>query len=78
MDEKRKIFKLNTEYWYTERIVYLVGGAFVFVSVLLGMTLDSRWLYFSLFVGFMFMNFAVTGYCPMAILANKLGARRKQ
>ncbi len=78
MDEKRKVFKLNTEYWYTERIVYLVGGAFVFVSVLLGIILDSRWLYFSLFVGFMFMNFAITGYCPMAILVDKLRARRKQ
>ncbi len=58
-------------------MVYLVGGLFVAITTLLGMFVHENWHYATLFVGVMFMNFALTGYCPMAIILEKIGIKRK-
>ncbi len=76
-EEKKKTYRLCIGYWHIPRIVYLIGGVFVFGSVLLALFIDERWLYFTLFVGFMFVSFAITGYCPMALMLDKLGFKRK-
>ncbi len=71
-----KLYRLNRESWYIERLVYLLGGLFVFVSAILSLIVDFKFLYFTIFVGGMFMNFALTGWCPMAIALQKLGFKR--
>ena len=71
------MYKLDTRKWTIERAVYMIGGIFVFGSALLALTFDIRWVYFTLFVGLMLVNFALTGYCPMAIFLDKLGVGRK-
>lgn len=73
----KKIYRIDTKYWYIERLIYLIGGMFIFGSALLGLLVDLRFIYFTVFVGFMFVNFALTGYCPMAVILNKLGVKRK-
>ncbi|MCK4635843.1 MAG: DUF2892 domain-containing protein [Candidatus Moranbacteria bacterium] len=75
--KKKKTYRIKTDYWYIERLVYFVGGLFVFVSALLGFLADERFIYFTIFVGFMFVNFSLTGYCPMAIIFDRIGVKRK-
>ena len=75
--KNQKIYRIETGHWYNERMVYLVGGLFVFGSAVLGLWVDLRFIYFTVFVGAMFVNFALTGYCPMAIILDKLGVKRK-
>lgn len=76
-EEKKKPYRLCVGYWHIPRLVYFIGGLFIFGSALLALFIDERWLYFTLFVGFMFMSFAMTGYCPMALIMDKLGLRRE-
>ncbi|MCK9378929.1 MAG: DUF2892 domain-containing protein [Candidatus Moranbacteria bacterium] len=73
----KKNYKQNTDSWYLERAAFLVAGILIFVSALLVLAGFSRWIYFLLFVGVMLINFAFSGYCPMAILLSKLGVKEK-
>ncbi len=75
--QQPKHYRLCVGYWHIPRAVYLIGGIFVFGSALLALFIDQRWLYFTLFVGFMLMSFAFTGYCPVALFLDKLGLRRE-
>ncbi len=70
-------YRIATDRWYIQRTVYLVGGLFVALGTALGLWVHPHWHYFVLFVGVMFMNFALSGYCPMAILLDKLGIPRR-
>jgi len=68
------IYKAKTDSWYVERITSFLAGFFVFVSVILGLYTGNKYFfYFTAFVGFMLMFFAVTGLCPSSILLHKLG-----
>lgn len=60
-----------------ERIVFLMAGIFVSVGVVLGIMVSEWFLYFALLVGVMQIIFSLTGYCPMAILLNKLNIKEK-
>ena len=51
----------------------LIGGLFVLASVLLGMFVDQRFLWFTLFVGANLVQSAFTGWCPMMTLLRKAG-----
>lgn len=75
--KEKTCYRIATDHWYNERLVYLVGGSFVLGSTLLGIFVNPGWHYFGGFVGFMLMSFALTGYCPMAIIMDKLGAKRQ-
>ncbi len=75
--KKEKIYRLNVKYWNIPRVMYLIGGLFVFASSLLALLVSVYWIFFTMFVGLMFVNFAITGYCPTAILADKIGIKRK-
>ena len=51
-----------------EPMLRLIAGAFVAVSVLLGMFVHPNFLWFTLFVGLNLMQSAVTRWCPMMSL----------
>ena len=72
-----KIYKQDTSRWYLERLIFLVGGLFVLASSLLALTVNENFLYFTLFVGSVMTLFALSGYCPMAVVLNKLGVKEK-
>lgn len=72
-----KIYRLDTSKWNVERSVFLVAGIFVAVSVLLGMIIHAGFFWFTLFVGSMLVFFALTGYCPMAILIDRILNKKK-
>lgn len=77
MQSEKKCYRLDMSHWTIQRAVYLVGGSFVAISSILALLVNEKWLYFTLFVGVMFINFALTGYCPMAIILDKLGVKRQ-
>ena len=49
----------------------LIAGVFVFASVLLGMYVDGRFLWFTLFVGANLFQSGITGWCPMMTILRK-------
>lgn len=73
----KKIYKQDTNNWYLERIVFLVAGIFTIFSLGIVFLGYYRFIYFTFFVGLMLINFAVTGYCPMAIILDKLKVKSK-
>jgi hypothetical protein len=48
-----------------ERTLRLIAGLFVTLSVLLGATVDARFLWFTAFVGVNLMQSSLTNWCPM-------------
>lgn len=56
-----------------EAMLRLIAGAFVLASVLLGMFVDTRFLWFTLFVGANLFQSGFTGWCPMMTILRKLG-----
>jgi hypothetical protein len=56
-----------------EAMLRLIAGAFVAASVLLGMYVDRRFLWLTLFVGANLFQSAFTGWCPMMAILRRLG-----
>lgn len=71
------IFRLDTSKWYIVRVVFVLAGTLVLTSV--GLTLVTGtvwWLALAGLVGVMQLIFAFTGYCPAAIVLDKVGIAR--
>ncbi len=77
MSTKNSIYKLDTTTWTVERVIFLVAGLFITVSLGLAFFFNSYFVYFTFFVGLMLINFALSGYCPMAILIGKIKQSRR-
>ena len=58
-----------------EQSLRMIAGAFVAASVLLGIYVDSRFLWFTLFVGLNLFQSAFTQWCPMMTILRKAGIR---
>lgn len=64
----------------TERIVRIVAGAFVLLSLGLGVPgsplfVNQNFLWFTAFVGANLFQSGITGFCPPSFLLKKLGVR---
>lgn len=55
-----------------EAMLRLIAGAFVMASVLLGMYVDTRFFWFTLFVGANLFQSALTGWCPMMTILKRV------
>jgi Protein of unknown function (DUF2892) len=53
----------------------LIAGAFVVLSVLLGMYVHPGFLWFTAFVGANLFQSAFTNWCPMMTILRKAGLR---
>lgn len=58
-----------------ERALRLIAGAFVALSVLLGIYVNANFLWFTLFVGVNLFQSAFTNWCPMMVILRKAGLR---
>lgn len=58
-----------------EAMLRLIAGLLVMASVLLGMYVDARFLWFTLFVGANLFQSGFTGWCPMMAILKKAGVR---
>jgi Protein of unknown function (DUF2892) len=56
-----------------ERALRLIAGAFVVLSVLLGIYVHASFLWFTVFVGLNLFQSAFTNWCPMMVLLRKSG-----
>ncbi|MFN7917934.1 MAG: DUF2892 domain-containing protein [Vicinamibacterales bacterium] len=58
-----------------DNYIHVIGGSFVAASVLLGIYVDERFFWFTLFVGLNLAQSGITGWCPMASILKGLGVR---
>ncbi len=58
-----------------DRMVLAFAGTVVLVSLLLSQFHHPAWLWLTAFVGANLLQSAFTGFCPLAIVLKKLGAR---
>jgi hypothetical protein len=56
-----------------DRIVRLVAGALVLLSLVLAKTVSTNWLYFTAFVGLNLLQSAFTNWCPLISILKKAG-----
>jgi hypothetical protein len=60
-----------------DRIIMGFAGSMVLIGTLLGMLVNSNFLFLSLFIGFMLLQSSITKFCPMAWIVKKLGGQSK-
>lgn len=58
-----------------ERLLRLIAGSFILLSVALSVYHDQRWLWFTAFVGLNLFQSAFTNWCPMMTFLRKLGVK---
>jgi hypothetical protein len=58
-----------------ERMLRLIAGFFVMLSVALGHFVNPNWYFFTAFVGLNLFQSAFTNWCPMMTFLRKLGVR---
>jgi len=64
----------------TERIVRIVAGVFILLSLSLGVQgsplfHNSNWLWFTVFVGANLFQSGFTRFCPLEMILKKLGIK---
>ena len=65
----------KTDSWYLERLTWLIGGIFALASAVLAAVHSPYWLILTGLVGVNLIIFAFTGFCLMANILYKLGAK---
>ena len=60
-----------------ERILRLIAGLFVLVSLALGHWVNEYWYLFTAFVGLNLLQSGFTNWCPMMVFLRKLGLAAK-
>jgi hypothetical protein len=58
-----------------DRVLRIVAGLFVILSVLLGMYVHPAFLWFTVFVGANLFQSGFTNWCPMMTFLRKAGLR---
>lgn len=67
-----KTYRLDVSRWTVERAMYAIAGIIVAVFATLSLLVHPAFVWGDLFVGCMLVFFAVTGYCPMAMLVARI------
>jgi len=60
----------NIDQW-----VFRIAGLFVLVSLALSQLHSIHWLWFTAFVGANLLQASFTGFCPVALVLERLGVR---
>ncbi len=58
------------------RIIRAIAGAFVVLSVVLGMYVNENWLWFTVFVGANLFQSSLTKWCLMEDILRKFGIKQ--
>ena len=64
----------------TERIIRIIAGLFVLLSLALGapgspLFVNANWLWFTAFVGANLFQASFTGFCPLANILKRFGMK---
>lgn len=60
-----------------ERYLRLIAGFFVLLSLALGHWVNAYWYLFTAFVGLNLFQSALTNWCPMMTILQRLGVRSR-
>lgn len=69
------MYLARTDIWYMERIIWLIAGIVILTGTILGLSVNKYWFALPLLAGINMVVFALTGFCPMAVLLSKLGIK---
>lgn len=58
-----------------ERLLRMIAGSFILLSVALGYWVSPYWYLFTAFVGLNLLQSAFTNWCPMITFLKKLGVK---
>ena len=61
---------------YIDRLLRIIAGAFILLSVLLAVKVSLNWLWFTAFVGLNLFQSGFSNWCPMITILEKLGVPR--
>ena len=60
---------------HRERWVRLIAGAFVIISLVLGLWVSKYWFFFTAFVGLNLFQSALTNWCLLSDILRKFGIK---
>ena len=69
------MYLLKTDEWYLERVLFLMAGILALASVILTLVHSTYWLILTTLVGLNQFIFALTGFCPSAVVFRGLGVK---
>jgi len=55
--------------------IHVIAGAFILISLGLGIWVHRYWFAFTAFVGLNLFQYGWTGFCPLALILKKIGVR---
>lgn len=58
-----------------ERVVRIIAGIFILLSLALSHLHNPNWIWFTAFVGFNLFQSGITRFCPMDIFLKKAGLK---
>lgn len=58
-----------------QRIIRAIAGTFILISLLLAITININWLWFTAFVGVNLLQSSITKWCLMEVILEKLGVK---
>ena len=61
---------------YIDRLLRLIAGTFILLSLALAHYHSPNWLWFTAFVGLNLLQSGFTNWCPMMMILDKLGVAR--
>lgn len=65
----------KTDNWYLERVLHLIAGIIILLSLGLAYFFSKYWLILTAFVGLNLIIFSMTGFCLMANILVKFGIK---
>jgi len=57
------------------RLMNIIPGAFILISLALALTVNMNWLWFTAFVGANLFQLGFTKWCLLGIILDKLGVK---
>ena len=75
MQKRTGVFLVKTDWWYVERLVWLIAGIDVLGSSVLSSLHDPNWAFSILFVGICSIMVALTGFCVVGNILYLLGVQ---
>jgi hypothetical protein len=58
-----------------ERMLRMIAGTLILLSVVLAQTVDPRWYWFTAFIGLNLFQSAFSNWCPMMTFLRMLGVK---
>lgn len=71
------MYLADTKSWYLERVIFLIGGSVILLSMLLAWYVNPYWLVLTGLVGINLVIFGITGFCLIANILYALGVKPK-